>query len=273
MCHSTGSIGDTLIDPFYLQFFTFYLPQVSCYLFYYDKIVQVIAMELHNVWFFEESPLIPRVELGDGNFDYKSVIHLDMIGKRILRFQQAQKILHSTDSNIVKGVAIGSASWVGCYVFPLVTVSIAAFGYAAYHYGRHIEVFKQYHEALNDLIAAYNWSMGRNTGDHWYKLGSIPLQELVLALGPWVKSETICTWKTSDLEPASMLSRAKRETEPTTSFKARLTQFAAGEQIKEWQFKIYGEGGTDDLWGVFLQSHSKELANDAIKRAVLSSTG
>lgn len=223
--------------------------------------------------FFEESSLIPRVELGDENFNYKSAKHLDIIGKRCLRFQQAQKILHRTDNNIVRGIAIGSASWVGCYVFPLVTVSIAAFCFATYHYAHHEEAFKQYHDALNDLIAAYNWSMGRKTGDHWYKFGSIPLQELVLTLGPWVKSETICTWSTSDLEPASMLSRAKRDNEPTTSFKARLTQFAAGEQTKGWQFKIYGEGGTDDLWSVFLQSNSKDLANEAIRRTVLSSTG
>ncbi|MCC5014533.1 MULTISPECIES: hypothetical protein [unclassified Legionella] len=223
--------------------------------------------------FFEEPALIPRVELGDGNFNYKSANHLDIIGKRCLRFQQAQKHLHRIDNNIIRGAVIGSASWVGSYVFPLVTVSIAAFCFATYHYAHHAEAFKQYQEALNDLIAAYNWSMGRNTGDHWYKLGVLSLQDLVLTLGPCVKSETICTWSMGDLEPASMLSRAKRDNEPTTLFKAKLTQFAAGEQTKEWRFKIYGEGGTDDLWSVFLQSNGKDLATEAVRRTALSSTG
>lgn len=213
--------------------------------------------------FFEEVPLIPRVELPQGNFNYQSANHLDFINKCTLRFQQAQKILHRIDTNIIRGVAVGSTSWVGCYVFPLVTVSIAAFCFATYYYAYHEEAFAQYQEALNDLIAAYQWSMGKETDNHWYKFGVIQLQELVLTLGPCATTETICTWQSSDLEPASMLSPYSRENEPSTAFKAKLTQFAAGDQTKEWQFLIYGEGGTDDLWGA-IQNKGRNLVGSTV---------
>ncbi|MDI9818995.1 MULTISPECIES: hypothetical protein [unclassified Legionella] len=221
--------------------------------------------------FFNQIALVPRVELADAPFNYQNSAHLEIIGKRLARFKQAQMALYAADIKIVSGILMGTVFWLSSYIVPSVTMAIAGFSYAFYHMGRHAEVARNYREALDDLIQVYNWSMGKDTGNHWYKLGVGNIQSLILTLGPWVAKETIYTWKDADLEPASAMSFAKRK-EPSNAVKIKLAQFAAGEQTANWLFHIYGEAGTRGLTDIikgYFQREVQEIAGQA-KDAVVA---
>lgn len=216
---------------------------------------------------FEPINLTPRVELPEPrtSFDYQKSLHLDLINKRIIRFQQAQTNLHSLDSNIVKGLTIGGAAWVGIYFLPLVTVCVGACCLATHYASIRPTYFKEYQDTLKDLTEVYKWSMGRETNDHWHKLGVKQIQELILTLGPCATKDTICTWRSEDLNPATGFYplRPKRDIEPTLAFKAELAEFAAGNQTNKWQFAIYGENGTDNLLGT-LRENCSDWATAAV---------
>lgn len=214
--------------------------------------------------FFSQTAPIARVQLPDASFNYQTPVHIDIINKRIERFKQAQTALHSLDRNIVVSWMLGSACWVGAYVFPLVTASIVSFCYSTHCLTRRPECFRQYKEALDDLIAVYKWSMGKEMGNHWYKLGEESIQTLIETLGPWVSKETIYTWQDKDLAPSSVLSLARRN-EPKESFKIKLTLFAEGKQTENWQFPLYGENGIDDLMGT-VQAYFKREAKEAVEK-------
>ncbi len=217
---------------------------------------------------FERSPLIPKIELPEPHriFDYTNPSHLEIINQRTMRFKQAQTALHALDSNIINGLTIGSSAWLGIYFLPLVTVSIACFCFATHYASHRPEVFKNYQEALNDLIEAYVWSMGRETHQHWHKMGVKLIQDMILTLGPCVTKETIYTWRLEDLNPASGFYplRPKRDIEPSLEFKAKLAQFASGNSTKEWQFALYGENGSDDFLGALREHFNRWTTNTVV---------
>ena len=100
-----------------------------------------------------------------------------------------------------------------------------------------------YSQALKNLIAAYQWAMGAETGNHWEKLAVPEMQQLITTLGPWVTTSTLCTWRSDDLKPRLTLNPfgSNRRNELSVDFEAKLNQLQTGAHQTNWSFKIYGE--------------------------------
>ncbi|WP_419419805.1 hypothetical protein ACNVED_00435 [Legionella sp. D16C41] len=199
-------------------------------------------------------------------FNYKNPIHLEIIEKQISQFKEAADTLKAIDYNIFLGVIVGSSCYFGSYIFPLVTFSIAGFSLAAHAHAKRPIAYEKYRQALDELVATYEWSMGKNTGDHWYKLAVGPLQNLILTLGPCVAPEIIHTWTADDLKPNSLNPKnffSTRRTDISEEFEKQLAKFAAGTQVSEMTYRIYGQHGFDDLWQTLKTTVANQVNNVA----------
>lgn len=185
---------------------------------------------------------VGHVELPE-TFNYKEAQDIELIEGQIERFKLALSALQSTDKMIIYGAACATGCFAGSYIFPLTLVGYACSSVAAYYAAKRPEVFKEYRKALNDLIAVYNWSMAKGSDAYWYKLGVPAIQDLIQNLGPWVNSETICTWEDKDLEPGKIA----RRPEPSDEFKAHLKQLAMGTQTTNVWFNFYGHNGIESI--------------------------
>lgn len=198
------------------------------------------------------------------NFNYQSPAHLEIINKKIERFKQTQDALIVADNNMVIGLLVGSTCWVSSYIFPTVSLSIAGFCFATLNATQRKEHFKLYKEALNDLIAIYQWSMGRETGNHWYKIALNDIQNLITTLGPWVSKKTLCTWDADALKPGKVAGlTSNRRNEIPEEFEEKLHRLMSETQISNWRYQLYGENCNDDAAG-FAQSYATKKANEII---------
>lgn len=214
------------------------------------------------MFFFKRPQVTDRVQLIDAGFDYQNPVHLEIITKRIERFQLSLKNLQNKDQKILWGMAVGGSCWMGSYIFPLVSFAIGGFSYAAYHLGSRNDYAKEYRETLRDLIEAYKWSMGTRALDHWYKMGVPCIQDMILCLGPWVQKDTISCWNPDDLKSGKI---SRREKEPTEEFKIKLQEFDSNSQMKNIWFHLYGETATDDLFS-FIKNYFKKEAEERIDK-------
>lgn len=209
-----------------------------------------------------------QLNLPKETFNYRNSSHLELIAKQISRFNESAEALRSLDYNIFLGVAIGSSSYFGSYIFPLVTLSIIGFSLATYAYAKRLPMYEKYKQVLEDLIAVYNWSMGKNTGDHWHKLAIKPLQDLILTLGPCVAPDIIHTWTTDDLRPNSLDPRnffSSRRSDISEEFERQLEKFAIGAQVSELAYRIYGQHGLGDLWQALKITIADQLNDTTLK--------
>ncbi len=216
-----------------------------------------------------QNPAEPvQLNLPRETFNYKNPAHLELIEKQINRFNEAAGALKSLDYNIFLGAAIGSACYFGSYILPLVTISIVGFSLAAHAHAKRPPVYERYRKALEDLISVYNWSMGKDTGDHWYKLGKKTVQDLILTLGPCVAPEVIHTWRAEDLRPNTLNPRnffSTRRDDIPEEFEKQLAKFAAGIQVSELTYRIYGQHGLDDLWQTLKATVANQVSDTAVK--------
>lgn len=199
-------------------------------------------------------------------FNHKDPLHLELIQEKINSFSQALARLQALDRNIVMGAAIGTGCYIGSYVFPLVLVSIAGACLATWNTAMREQVLSAYRKALHDLIEVYQWSMGKDTGNHWEKLAVKVLQDLILVLGPWVSSDSIHTWTNADLKP-SLLSFCSRRKDIPEAFEMQLIQFAAGTQTTSWEFRLYGEHGIEHLCEVVQMKVTSQM-NDLLAKTM-----
>ncbi|MGQ3889632.1 hypothetical protein ACQUW5_11430 [Legionella sp. CNM-1927-20] len=201
-------------------------------------------------------------------FNYKNSAHLEIIEKQISRFKESADALKALDYNIFLGVIVGSSCYFGSYLFPVVTISIASFSLAAHAHAKRPIAYEKYRQALDDLINTYNWSMGKNTGNHWHKLAIKTLQDLILTLGPCVAPEVIHTWTADDLKPNSLNPKnffSGRRNDITEEFEKQLARFAAGTQVSELTYRIYGQHGLNDLWQTLKTTVASQVNNAALK--------
>ncbi|KTD61239.1 hypothetical protein [Legionella spiritensis] len=203
------------------------------------------------------APKPGRVTLPEGGFDYQSASHLEFLQNQIKRFSDAQKALQNVDYHIIVSGAVSAAGYVGCWVLPLVTVTLAAGCWATYNATVRKQYDKEYREALEDLTVVYQWAMGKDTGNLWYKLGVKEVLELITTLGPWVKAETIHTWNEDDLKPGKLYSREHF----TRDKEVQLLQFASGVQTTSWSYKLYGEDGVRDALETLKAGVSAQVSN------------
>lgn len=191
-------------------------------------------------------------------FDYQNPVHLRVISDSVIQFKSKLDALTFVDYRILMGAAIGSVAYVGAYLFPVVLVSIAACCVSAYNLGIRPPIYKEYREALEDLIRVFKWSMGANTKDYWYKLAVNEIMDLISTLGPWVSAQTIVTWSHDDLKPARMSLMSRRMDLPV-EFENKLTRFASGEQSTVWAYRLYGETGSDRIFDMVRQAAMAQI--------------
>lgn len=209
----------------------------------------------------EKTNALPTVE-----FNHNDPLHLELIQEKINTFSQALSRLQALDRNIVMGVAISSGCYIGSYVFPLVLVSIAGACLATWNAAMREQVSSAYRKVLRDLIEVYQWSMGKDTGNHREKLAVKTLQDLIRVLGPWVSSDSIHTWTNADLKP-SLLSFCSRRKDIPEAFEMQLIQFAAGTQARSWEFRLYGEHGMEHLYEVMQMKVTSQM-NDLLAKTI-----
>ena len=209
----------------------------------------------------EKTNLIPDVA-----FDYKNPQHLELIQDKTSQFSKVLLELQAIDYKIFMGAAISTGCYIGAYMFPLTLFSIGGACMASWNSAKREQVSSQYRDALNGLIELYKWSMGQDTGHHWEKLAVKTLQDLILALGPWVSNTTIHTWRNMDLKP-TILSFSSRRSDIPEEFEKQLTQFAANTQAAHWAYRLYGEHGVEKLLDV-MQTNITSHVNDVVLKAV-----
>ncbi len=218
---------------------------------------------------FSKSPgQSSQLNLPKETFNYKNSAHLEFVEKQISRFKESADALKAIDYKICLGVIVGSTCYLGAYIFPLVTLSIAGFSFAAHAQAKRSEAYEKYRQSLDDLIAIYNWSMGKNTGDHWYKLAIKPIQDLILTLGPCVPPDVIHTWTSEDLKPNSLNPRnffGGRRNDISQEFENQLARFAAGTQVSDLTYRIYGQHGFNDLLQTLKTTVASQINNTAHK--------
>ncbi|MGQ3891765.1 hypothetical protein [Legionella sp. CNM-4043-24] len=179
-------------------------------------------------------------------FNYKDATHLRVVSDSINQFTSKLNALMYIDYRIAMAAAISGIAYVGAYIFPLVLVSIAAASIASYNLGIRGPIHLEYRDALNELIKVYQWTMTAGSANYWYKLAVPQLQDLISTLGPWVTAKTIATWTHDDLRPARLSLESRRSDIPV-DFENRLTSLAAGEQMKNLPYRLYGETASATL--------------------------
>lgn len=184
----------------------------------------------------------------DNPFDYQSNTHLHIVNQQVERFSKALADLQAVDDHILIGTGIAVSSWLTCGFLPLVTVGMVVSAYVGYCSHTRTEYASRYKEALEDLIAVYQWSMGKNTDNMWYKLGQKDLQNLIVTLGPWVNTETIFTWRKDDLQPSTLAKLTTgRRTDIPEETERQLLRLEEGLHMSSVKFRLYGEGSVDKL--------------------------
>lgn len=189
-----------------------------------------------------------RLTLPPTSFNYDSDAHRGLIGQQVDRFNKALADLQTVDDHILMGAGIVTASWLTCGFLPLTTVGMVVSSYVGYCGATRSEYDRRYRDAQQDLIALYQWAMGKDSGNIWYKLGVKDVQNLIVTLGPWVNKETIHTWRSDDLKPSgfSALTSTRRSDVPA-DIENVMTQLAAGVHMNTVKFRLYGEGSVDKL--------------------------
>lgn len=201
-------------------------------------------------------------------FNYTIPSHLELIDVHVAKFNTSLHALQQLDCNILISLAIGSACYVGTYILPLVSLTIVGFCMATHYYAKRTEAYKQYRNALTELIKVYQWSMGKETGEHWHKLAVPNLQQLIITLGPWVSKETIYTWSLQDLKPASLSLGSlmgHRRSDLTESFEQTLHRLATGTQAADYLYRLYGEYGIEDILDTLRVKAATQLTRLASK--------
>ncbi|MDX1836136.1 hypothetical protein DIZ81_03110 [Legionella taurinensis] len=184
----------------------------------------------------------------DSDFDYQSSIHIKIVNQQVERFSKALADLQAVDAHILVGTGAAVFSWLTCGFLPLVTVGMVASAYAGYCAHSRKEYASDYKEALEDLIAVYQWAMGKNSDKMWYKLGTRELQNLIVTLGPWVNTDTIHTWRKEDMQPSTLAKlTTSRRTDISEETERQLLRLAEGVHMNSAQFRLYGEGSVDTL--------------------------
>jgi hypothetical protein len=228
-------------------------------------------MESFMLGFFSRKLPVPtvvngRVQLPDEPFNYHLGAHLELITLQVTRFNTALNNLQAIDRGIFIGGALCFSAYIGQYLFPLAWLSCAGSAICAYNFALRAQSYTQYREAQEDLINIYAWAMGKDTGNHWYKLPLEQIQVLIRTLGPWVSSETIHTWKDEDLKPGLVagITSSRRQDVPE-EFETLLTRLAVGTQATNWSFRLYGENGMgmEDLWKLFRATLTSKAADAA----------
>ncbi|KTD45961.1 hypothetical protein Lrub_2758 [Legionella rubrilucens] len=184
----------------------------------------------------------------DSDFDYQSSTHINIVNQQVARFSKALADLQTVDAHILVGTGAAVVSWLTCGFLPLATVGMVASVYVGYCARSRKEYANDYKKALDDLIAVYQWAMGKNSDKMWYKLGQKDLQNLIVTLGPWVNTDTIHTWRKEDLQPSTLAKLTTgRRAEISEETERQLLRLAEGVHMNSTQFRLYGEGSVDTL--------------------------
>ncbi|QRN02466.1 hypothetical protein GH742_00445 [Legionella sp. MW5194] len=184
----------------------------------------------------------------DSDFDYQSTTHIKIVNQQVERFSKALADLQTVDAHILAGTGVAVVSWLTCGFLPLVTVGMVASTYVGYCAHSRKEYASDYKKALEDLIAVYQWAMGKNSDKMWYKLGTPELQNLIVTLGPWVNTDTIHTWRKEDLQPSTLAKfTTGRRTDVSEETERQLLRLSEGIHMNSAQFRLYGEGSVDTL--------------------------
>jgi hypothetical protein len=190
----------------------------------------------------------PQLQLGlPDYFNYKDPSHLEILQTKINTFTQALEDLQTIDNQIAKGLVLGSACWVGIYLFPLVSLSIVGFCYATHNAAQRNVVLDKYVKALNDLCDVYDWAMIKD--NKWNYLRENDIQLLIKTLSPWVSVNSIKRWNDVDRQPRLLGNDALPQ-----AFQKQLDDVEAGKHLQSWRYSLYSKEGVDNM-------HNFSIAN------------
>ncbi|KTD52039.1 hypothetical protein Lqui_0883 [Legionella quinlivanii] len=153
------------------------------------------------------------------------------------KFKKRLEEYHSAN---VLGVTLLSAT-VGLYIFSYLFIPVflslfAGIG-ATYEFKSIGEREILYKQARADLIEAYEWAMGKDTGDHCNKMNCDEVRNLIFTLGNYVPSATIITWKNAEPRGTGLGAIAAAVSAVTSIF---TTTAESDEQQKKLQnFLVY----------------------------------
>ena len=201
------------------------------------------------------------------DFDYNDKANLELIKIHVKRFQKMQEVLRSAYYGIVIGLVLGLTGWASTNFLPFTaTIACLGFSIATYCLTIRAKCYDEYCEALDDLKKIFQWSMGKETGNISEKLGIKELQTLILVLGPWVDSKTICTWEPDDLKPKGFSKYMNtRRADISEEFERQLGRFEVGLQTSNWEYHLYGENGMKEITGIVMTVLKAKFAEQMSK--------
>lgn len=183
-------------------------------------------------------------------FDYTSSKDIEIITSAITEFSTALNKLKQLDTEIRNQYLYALGSVLGQYILaPIPVIGYAApFLFINSYYqvqenGRLLEhrplLNEQYRASLDKLKSVYAWAMPKENNCTRDKLRHSTIQNLILILGPYVKTETIEVWKEQDLLGKKTHTLLTDELPEGFLKKIRLIEEKAYE--KQWEFLLYSE--------------------------------
>ncbi|WP_133140593.1 hypothetical protein [Legionella genomosp. 1] len=142
--------------------------------------------------------ILSRFTKPDHAFSASSEADRKILTELTDKFKKRLEEYHSAN---VLGVILLSATvglYISSYLFIPVFLSLFAGMGAGYELKSIGERERLYKQARADLLDAYQWAMGEDTGDHCNKMNCDEVRELIFTLGNYVPSATIITWKNAE---------------------------------------------------------------------------